>query len=52
MIYQIHEFKDLVLDILKKYEVKQASLFGSIVRGKMTSESDFTGFCYKTDRNY
>jgi len=40
MIYQIHEFKDLVLNILKKYEVKRASLFGSIVRGEMTSESD------------
>ncbi|MFX1327519.1 MAG: nucleotidyltransferase family protein [Promethearchaeota archaeon] len=40
MIYQIHEFKGLVLDILKKHEVKRASLFGSIVRGEMTSESD------------
>ena len=29
-----------MLNILKKYEVKRASLFGSIVRGEMTSESD------------
>ncbi|MCK4780214.1 MAG: nucleotidyltransferase family protein [Candidatus Lokiarchaeota archaeon] len=40
MSYQIDEFKDLMLNILKKYEVKRASLFGSIVRGEMTSESD------------
>ncbi|MCK4370160.1 MAG: nucleotidyltransferase family protein [Candidatus Lokiarchaeota archaeon] len=40
MPYQIDEFKDLMLNILKKYEVKRASLFGSIVRGEMTSESD------------
>ncbi len=40
MPYLIDEFKDLMLNILKKYEVKRASLFGSIVRGEMTSESD------------
>jgi len=40
MPYQIDEFKDLMLNILKKYEVKRVSLFGSIVRGEMTSESD------------
>ena len=40
MPYQIDEFKDLMLNILKKYEVKRASLFGSIVRGEMTNESD------------
>ena len=39
MPYQIDEFKDLMLNILKKYEVKRASLFGSIVRGEMTNES-------------
>ncbi len=37
---QIDEVKDLILDILKKYEVKRASLFGSMVRGDMNSKSD------------
>ena len=37
---QIDEVKDLILDILKKYEVKRASLFGSLVRGEMNSKSD------------
>ena len=40
MSYQIDEVKDLILDILKKYEVKRASLFGSMVRGEMNSKSD------------
>ena len=37
---QIDEYKDLILKILKKHDVKRASLFGSIVRKEMTSESD------------
>ncbi len=37
---QIDKYKDLIIEILKKHEVKRASLFGSIVQGEMTSESD------------
>ena len=37
---QIERYKDLILKILKKHEVKRASLFGSIVRGEMSSDSD------------
>ena len=40
MTSQIDEYKDVILEILKKYDVKRASLFGSIVREEMTSESD------------
>ncbi len=40
MTSQIDEYKDTILKILKKYDVKRASLFGSIVREEMTSESD------------
>jgi len=40
MISQIEKYKDLMLEILKKHDVKRASLFGSIVREKMTDESD------------
>ena len=37
---QIEKYKDLIIEILKKHDVKRASLFGSIVRKEMTSESD------------
>lgn len=37
---QIDKYKDLILEILKKHDVKRASLFGSIVRKELTSESD------------
>jgi len=37
---QIDEIKDLIVEILKKHDVKRASLFGSIVRKELTSESD------------
>ena len=37
---QIDKYKDLIVEILKKHDVKRASLFGSIVRKEMTSESD------------
>jgi predicted nucleotidyltransferase len=37
---QIDKYKDLILEILKKHDVKRASLFGSIVRKEMTSASD------------
>jgi predicted nucleotidyltransferase len=40
MASQIDKYKDIILDILKKHEVKRASLFGSIVRGEMTFDSD------------
>jgi hypothetical protein len=37
---QIDKYKDLIVVILKKHDVKRASLFGSIVRKELTSESD------------
>ena len=40
MSTQIDRFKDIILDVLKRHEVKSASLFGSIVRGEMTPDSD------------
>jgi len=40
MTSQIDEYKDAMLEILKKNDVKRASLFGSIVREEMTNESD------------
>ena len=40
MYSQIDKYKDLILTILKKHDVKRASLFGSIVRKEMTHNSD------------
>jgi len=37
---QIEKYKEILLEILKKHEVKKASLFGSIVREEMTTDSD------------
>ena len=37
---QIEKYKEILLEILKKHEVKKASLFGSIVREEMTIDSD------------
>ena len=37
---QIEEIKDTLIKVLKKYGVKRAALFGSIVRGKATKDSD------------
>ena len=37
---QIDKYKRLILPVLKKYGVIKASLFGSIVRGEMTNDSD------------
>lgn len=37
---QIDKYKDLIIEILKKHDVKRASLFGSIVRKELTKESD------------
>ena len=40
MASQIDKFKDTILEILKKHDIKKASLFGSIVREEMTEDSD------------
>ena len=40
MTSQIEKYKDRILIILKKHDVKRASLFGSIVREEMTDQSD------------
>ena len=40
MISQTEKHKEAILDVLKKHDVKRASLFGSIVREEMTAESD------------
>lgn len=34
------EIKTKVIEVLRKHEVKKAALFGSIVRGEVTEESD------------
>ena len=36
----IKEIENKILPVLRKYHVRRASLFGSIVRGEMTEESD------------
>ena len=40
MASQIDKYKDKILAILKKHEVKRASLFGSIIREEMSDQSD------------
>jgi len=37
---QIDLYKDKILTVLEKHEVKRASLFGSIIRGEMSDQSD------------
>jgi predicted nucleotidyltransferase len=37
---QIEEIKNVLIEVLKKYGVKRAALFGSIVRGEATKCSD------------
>jgi len=37
---QIAEIKDKILNALRRNDVKRASLFGSVVRGELTDESD------------
>ena len=37
---QIEELRKTLIDMLRKHEVKKAALFGSIVRGEATDESD------------
>ena len=40
MVFQVEELKELILDVLKNYDVKRASVFGSIAKGEATDESD------------
>ncbi len=40
MLYQIKEIKELIIDRLKRNDVKKAALFGSIIRGEMNENSD------------
>ncbi len=37
---KIEELKKTLIDVLRKHDVKKAALFGSIVRGEATDESD------------
>ena len=37
---QIEEIKNVLIEVLKKYGVKRAALFGSIARGEATKCSD------------
>ncbi len=37
---QIIEIREKILNALKQNDVKRASLFGSVVRGELTDESD------------
>lgn len=37
---KINEIKKELVKVLKKYKVKKAAVFGSIVRGEATEESD------------
>ncbi|WP_290623975.1 MULTISPECIES: nucleotidyltransferase family protein [unclassified Archaeoglobus] len=36
----IEEIRDAMIPVLRKYGVKRASLFGSVVRGEMSEDSD------------
>ncbi|MBK5190486.1 MAG: nucleotidyltransferase family protein [Methanosarcinales archaeon] len=36
----LEELKKTLIDVLRKHDVKKAALFGSIVRGEATEESD------------
>ena len=40
LMMSIKEIKEKILPLLRKYEVKKASLFGSIVRDEANEESD------------
>ena len=37
---QVEEMKETLIKVLKKHRVKRAALFGSIVRGEATEDSD------------
>lgn len=40
MSKQAKEVSSKIIEVLKRHDVKRASLFGSIVRGELTEESD------------
>ena len=40
MNYKLDEIKPLIIESLKKNNVKRAGLFGSVVRGEATDKSD------------
>ena len=37
---QIEQIREMIIEVLRKHEVRKAALFGSIVRGEATEESD------------
>ena len=37
---EIEKYREMIITIVKKHDVEKASLFGSITRGELTSESD------------
>jgi len=37
---QVEQIKNTIIEVLKKHGVKRAALFGSVVRGEATKESD------------
>ena len=37
---QSEEIKNIIIDVLRKFGVEKASLFGSVVRGEATERSD------------
>ena len=39
-IYTLEEIKEMIYDILKKYDIEQAYIFGSYARGEATQKSD------------
>ena len=40
MNIRIDEIKDVIIKVLEKYSVKRAGLFGSVVRGEVSEDSD------------
>jgi len=40
MNYQVEEIREKILPVLNKYGVRRASIFGSVVRGEATENSD------------
>ncbi len=39
-VYTIQEIKEMIYDILKKYEIEKAYIFGSYARGEANQQSD------------
>ena len=40
LMNEIEETRSVIIEILRKHEVKRASLFGSVIRGEATEYSD------------